>query len=245
MDNVGEARDMVMYHVVNGRFPTNSIKDDQKAMCVDGHNELRFRVYRKVAGSKGFGVETSMIKSADLEGHNGVLHIIDKLLKPPSENIEDILKKDGNFSIMLEALRKVKSVEPELLSLEPQRGHRSFTLFAPSDEAFRKLHKDELNRVMMDTDYLTKVVKNHIVNRMMPSCAFKSQLHYMIQTKLDVLEAHSYHHQIEVGGAHVFKPDLVTTDGVVHYVDRVILPERLKSKCNRNCDSERISLINN
>lgn len=227
------ARDLVMYHIVQGRYKTDAVRDDQRIRCVDGKNSLRMRVYRKVPGNKGYGVESAMIKTSDTEGQNGVIHLIDKVLKPPTENIVEVLQNDGNFSIMLEALQKVRAIDPDVLSVDTRTGHTSLTLFAPSDEAFRKLDKEQLQKVMTDTEYLTQVVKNHIVDNMVPSCAFNSKLHYNVKTKQNVVEIQKRNHHIEFGGAHVLKPDLVTRDGIVHFVDQVILPE--DSAIHRPC----------
>lgn len=73
-----------------------------------------------------------------------------------------------------------------------------------------------------------QLVKNHLVDNMVPSCGFNAKLHYSIQTKQNVVEIQKKQHHMEVGGAHVLKSDMVTRDGIVHFLDGVILPEETK-----------------
>ena len=62
-------------------------------MTLDSENSVRLSVYRK-----GYGVEDATIEEKDIEGMNGVLHIIDKVIFPATESAGDILRKSSNYS---------------------------------------------------------------------------------------------------------------------------------------------------
>uniref|UniRef100_A0A4D5RA34 Transforming growth factor-beta-induced protein ig-h3 n=1 Tax=Scolopendra viridis TaxID=118503 RepID=A0A4D5RA34_SCOVI len=219
IQNMQAARDLLRFHVAPGRLLRNQITDDQRVQTLDGQNSLRMRIYRK-----GCGVENSMMLKTDIEGLNGVIHIIDRVLSPPNGNVLDMLQRDGNFSIISEAIQKVQNVDPTILNMTRLNGG-SMTFFAPSDEAFSKLGDERLREVMGNTTYLTKVVKNHIVENMISTGSFKSQLHYKVQTEENMIEVQKHSHKIKIGRGVVMRPDIVTKDGIVHTVDTVLLPE--------------------
>lgn len=101
-----------------------------------------------------------MVKTADLVGLNGVLHVIDHVIILPKSNIMDQLAQDGNFSIMTEALQKVRQYDPDIFRVRSENsndGSGTVTFFAPPDEAFHKMSKETLQKVMNDPAYLTKV----------------------------------------------------------------------------------------
>jgi uncharacterized surface protein with fasciclin (FAS1) repeats len=62
-------------------------------LSLDEENSLRLVVYRK-----GYGVEDAMIEKADVEGMNGVMHIINKVIFPATQSAGDILRKSSNYS---------------------------------------------------------------------------------------------------------------------------------------------------
>lgn len=62
-------------------------------MTLDSDNPVRLSVYRK-----GYGVEDALIEERDIEGMNGVLHIIDKAIFPATESAGDILRKSSDYS---------------------------------------------------------------------------------------------------------------------------------------------------
>ena len=64
----------------------------QVVTSLDGSSVLRLQVHR---GS--LGVEDAAIVQADLEGRNGVLHVIDKVLQPATQSAGDILRQRGGF----------------------------------------------------------------------------------------------------------------------------------------------------
>lgn len=53
---------------------------------------LRFQVYRGI-----IGIEDATIEKADRVGRNGVLHIINKVLRPNSNSLDEVLRTNGNF----------------------------------------------------------------------------------------------------------------------------------------------------
>lgn len=76
---------------------------------------------------------------------NGIIHVIDRVLTPPRLTIMELLERDerGRFTILQEALAQTS------LNLTGQ-----LTLFAPTDEAFEKLPKETITKLLKNKDCL-------------------------------------------------------------------------------------------
>ncbi|KAJ8882685.1 hypothetical protein PR048_014497 [Dryococelus australis] len=175
------ARKFVMYHATQGRLNTDQIADNQVVMSLDEQNPLRMQVYRRATG-----VEDALIEKPDMNGLNGCVHVINKALTPANTSAGELLRHDGNFSIFLTAMEKVMESSPETLALEGPE--TSYTFFVPTDQAFNKLGETRLHKIMDDKSYLTRTIKNHVVENMYASEGFRSDLYYDIQTRQNMVD---------------------------------------------------------
>ncbi|ROT76818.1 hypothetical protein C7M84_004579 [Penaeus vannamei] len=130
------AGQLVRFHGAYGRHLTNAITDNQAIMSLDEENPVRLQVWRRA-----LGVEDAKITEKDIEAQNGVIHIINKVIVPSNQSVQDILRviPQQRFNIFLEALQQASSQENSVLSLGP--GDEVFyTFFVPPDSAFRQLN---------------------------------------------------------------------------------------------------------
>nr|CAD7597941.1 unnamed protein product [Timema genevievae] len=217
------ARQFVLYHSTQGRHNTDTITIclctcDQVVMSLDEQNPLRLQVYRK-----SIGVEDAMIEKPDIDGMNGCIHVINKALSPVNTSAGDILRQDGNFSIFLTAMEKVMEKNPQTLEL--QKPGSSYTFFVPTDQAFNKLGSARLHRIMGDSTYLTKTIKNHLVEDMFASEGFRSDLFYDVQTRQNIVDVVKKNGKLKVNDATMTRCDLLNTNGVIHVINKVLLPD--------------------
>ncbi|GFT50127.1 periostin [Nephila pilipes] len=214
--------ELMKHHVVVGRVKTESISDDQKVDSVDGQNALRLKVYRNEVG-----VESAILEDQDIEGQNGVIHIINRVLTPPSHSIMELLQSKEEYSTMADAIHHVQEFEPHFLS---SVSNHSFTMFAPTNDAFEKLGKDNLHSLMKNRKKLKKMVQNHVVDNMFATGSIHTKLQYNVQTEYQTVKVHKEKDGLMVNSAHVIEPDVVTRDGIVHCIDEVLVPERRRRK---------------
>ena len=127
----------------------------------------------------------------------------------------DIAQGRGSFTRWLHALRAA-GLEPALA------GGRRFTLFAPTDRAFSELPQPVLEVVLNDPPTLREVLSYHLV----PGIVFADEL--IRRPALETLHGDALPVEamdgIRVGEARVIQADLVAENGVLHAVDRVLLP---------------------
>ncbi|XP_076235758.1 transforming growth factor-beta-induced protein ig-h3 [Calliopsis andreniformis] len=217
--NEKNARTFVLNHIVTGTYFTDEISSNQVARTLEVGIPLRFQVYRG-----NFGIENALIVKANKGCSNGVLHVISHVLHPVEESLDYILRREGNFSIWLDAMERIKGVQPQIYD-QFKRVNSSCTYFIPSDNAFRRLGNVKLKKLMEDNSYLAKTVKNHIVDNMMISESFKPDLQYTVKTKENTVNVVRKNDKVLVNDAKLVKCDIINRSGVAHEIDSVLLPE--------------------
>ncbi|XP_076548579.1 transforming growth factor-beta-induced protein ig-h3 [Osmia lignaria lignaria] len=217
--NKESARKFVFSHTVKGVYFTYEIGNNQVVKTLEAGDPLRFQVY-----PGNFGIENALIVKADRECTNGVLHVINHVLHPAKESLDNILRRKGNFSIWLDAMERIKAIQPEIYD-QFKHPNSSCTYFVPSDEAFKRLGSVKLKKLLQDKNYLSKVMKNHIMDNMMISESFRPDLQYTLKTKGDMVNVVRKNNKVLVDDATLVKCDIMNKAGVAHEINSVILPE--------------------
>jgi uncharacterized surface protein with fasciclin (FAS1) repeats len=99
-----------------------------------------------------------------------------------------------------------------------------FTVFAPTDEAFKRLPAGAYEALLKDSAKLKAVLHYHIVSGYLMSRDVKpGELMTLQGSTLTAVVSTS---DLRVNGARVMQPDIAATNGVVHTIDAVILPRK-------------------
>lgn len=132
-----------------------------------------------------------------------------------SKNIVETAVAAGNFTTLVTAVKAAGLVET--LS-----GPGPFTVFAPTDEAFAKLPKGTLEALLADKAALTKVLTYHVVaGQVMAKDVVKLT---SANTVAGIPVAIDASNGVKVGAATVTKADITTSNGVIHVIDTVLVP---------------------
>ena len=134
---------------------------------------------------------------------------------PDFDSIVDVVASGQQLSIL-------SSLIGEADMTEMLAGEGPFTLLAPSDNAFEVLSADTLAELRQDPERLGALLRHHVVAGSYPSDELEpGALEMLDETALEVTVAGG---DITIGGASVTAPDLLAANGVVHVIDRVLLP---------------------
>jgi len=139
----------------------------------------------------------------------------------PTMDIVDTAVAAGNFKTLVAAVQAAGLVET-------LKGPGPFTVFAPTDEAFAKLPKGTLEALLKDKAKLTAILTYHVVSgKLMAADVVK-------QKSLKTVEGGSLTVQtakgVRINGAKVVKADIVASNGVIHVIDRVMIPKESPAK---------------
>ncbi|MFZ2297720.1 MAG: fasciclin [Burkholderiales bacterium RIFCSPLOWO2_12_FULL_64_99] len=164
---------------------------------------------------------TANIKVTNLYARNGVIHGIDKVILPGDKDIVATAQSISDFSILVEAV-----IAANLVST--LQGPGPFTVFAPTNAAFAAalseldVSKEDL---FANTTLLTQILTYHVV----PARVLKAEV--PLNTDITTVEGTSFQVNnslriVDVANRlpNIVTTDVLTTNGVIHVIDRVILP---------------------
>ena len=135
------------------------------------------------------------------------------------KNIIDTVTDAGTFKNLIIAVQQADLVD-SLSSDGP------FTIFAPNDKAFEKLTKEKLDKLLLDKERLTDFLTYHVVaDEFMYKNVTKMKQAKTINGKNINIRNSS---TIRINKARILQKDIKCSNGVIHEIDQVLLPEEEK-----------------
>ena len=127
----------------------------------------------------------------------------------------------GMFNTLVEAVKAAGLVDT-------LKGPGPFTVFAPTDEAFAKIPKAELDMLLKDTAKVKEVLTFHVVEGKLMAADLAEHEYLQAvsggELRIDAKRWH-LHRNMKVNGANIIKPDLAVDNGVCHAIDKVLMPK--------------------
>ncbi|WP_299702050.1 fasciclin domain-containing protein [uncultured Pontibacter sp.] len=213
--NVPNLREILLYHTVQGKV----FSTDLTAGYVPTLNGAAVNITL----NGGVQVNGADVVLADVRALNGVIHVIDEVLMPPTQNLVELaLSFDPEFSILVQAVIKAGLAET-LATGGP------YTVFAPTNDAFIAALGD-LGFTSLDAvpdDVLRQILLYHVVEGRVYSTDLSSgdigtvngESFYVNTSNLTLTDT-----QGRVANLIPSLLDVQATNGVVHVIDKVILP---------------------
>jgi transforming growth factor-beta-induced protein len=169
-----------------------------------------------ISASMGVSInKDTRVTIADVDVKNGVIHAIDKVLLPPT--VVDQAVDNGNFSILVQAVVKAGLVET-------LNGTGPFTIFAPTDAAFKDLFaKLGVSGIAdLSAAQLLPILKYHVISGNVRSSQLTagsvSTLNGPLVVTLSPAPALN-------GNTLIVATDVQASNGVIHVIDKVLLPK--------------------
>lgn len=216
---------ILRYHVLGEELRSRELTTESYDTLLDGES-VDVEVVRSWWFYRQIEVDQARVIQPDLEASNGVIHGIDAVLDPAYAPVPTILElAAGNpekFGTLAELVEKAGLAR--LLAQES----RDLTVFAPTDDAFAALDPELVGAVVSDPHLLRKVLLNHILyGRVTRSDLETGPVRTLAGTVLDVVvdEAGA----VTIDGVPVTDPDIAASNGVVHVVESVLVPELPRS----------------
>jgi uncharacterized surface protein with fasciclin (FAS1) repeats len=130
------------------------------------------------------------------------------------KDIVDTAISAGSFKTLVIAVQKAGLVET-------LKGKGPFTVFAPTDEAFAKIPKAQLDALLADKAALTKVLTYHVVAGKVMAADVKAGNAKSVEGSDITITTEG---GVMVDKAKVVKTDIVASNGVIHVIDSVMMP---------------------
>ncbi len=213
---------VLTYHVLPGEVPKAAVPAGKAITTVQGGF---FKI--EAATNGGLTVQDGRnrianIVATDVEAKNGVVHVVDKVLLPANRNIVQTAQALPDFSILVEAV-VAANLQGALSGTGP------FTVFAPTNAAFADLLTElgvTKEQLLANTALLTSVLKYHVVSGRVLKAdvpvgaaipTLETGKTFTIDSTLTITDA-------QRRTAKIAATDVFTSNGVIHVIDKVILP---------------------
>jgi len=132
-----------------------------------------------------------------------------------AKDIVDTAVAAGSFKTLAAALGAAGLVDT-------LKGTGPFTVFAPTDEAFAKIPKADLDALLKDKAKLTAVLTYHVVaGKVMAADVMAGEVKTVQGSDLTITTTGG----VQINGAKVVKADIVADNGVIHVIDTVVIPK--------------------
>jgi transforming growth factor-beta-induced protein len=226
--------DILLYHVVAGEFNAEAVIElvgDNDYVLVDALAGIPVKVSVDMGNVY---INDAMVALPDVAASNGIIHVVDSVIMPPSQTITDIVVEaadmgdDSEFTVLLAAVAQAELAEA-------LAGEGPFTVFAPTDAAFA-VALEALGITaegLLASEDLAGILLYHVVggekafysNDVAAALADADEMGIMVET----LNGASFtvtadEDGIYVDGAQIIMTDILASNGVIHVIDAVILP---------------------
>ena len=211
---------VLSYHVLSSRVPRADVPVGKAITPLAGG-------FFKIEATGGLKVtdgrnRVSNITATDIQASNGVVHLLDRVLLPADKDIVATASALPDFSILVEAV-----VAAGLVST--LQGAGPFTVFAPTNAAFAALLTElgvTKEALLANKALLTSVLTYHVV----PARVLKAEV--PVNTAIATVQGQTFTISSSLvitdqnaRTSNIVAADVFTSNGVIHVVDKVILPK--------------------
>lgn len=208
---------ILLYHVVSGEVMAADVTSGYIPTLnttAPGNNSVL--LLADVSKGVQLNGNTNVI-ATDVKASNGVIHVIDKVLLPT--DVVDIAINNPSFSILVEAVSKAGLVDA-------LKADGPFTVFAPTNAAFEDLFAQlQVNGIAdLTADQLTPILLYHVVSGNVRAADVATGMVPTLNPDASIDVEVSDMGVMLDGSAKVVATDVQGTNGVVHVIDKVILP---------------------
>ena len=212
LNDIPQLTDILSHHVVQGSVMSSMLSNNQVVTTLNGTDVT------VTINTSGVFIDNAQVTVADVIADNGVVHVIDAVLLPPtpSNTIYDIVSNSTDHTTLKTAIDAC-GLDGYLSASGP------FTLFAPTDAAFNLLPAGTVAALLNDIPQLTDILKHHVVaDSVMSTMLSNNQVvTTLLGTDITVtINANG----VFIDNAQVTVADIIADNGVVHVIDAVLLP---------------------
>jgi transforming growth factor-beta-induced protein len=206
LNDIPALTEVLLYHVVPGRISARDLRDGQELTTVQGKTiKITLKGQRKANDAR--------IRQTDVEASNGIIHVIDAVLMPPMDIVDQAIA--AGFSTLVTAVQAA-GLESAL------RGDGPFTVFAPTNAAFDALPAGTLEALLADIPALTEILTFHVVPGRITAADLAEG------KEVVTLEGRKLRFSLEggakVNGVNITATDIETSNGIIHVIDAVLIP---------------------
>ncbi len=221
---VATVRQILEYHVLSSIFES---KDFNTSTTPAVQTILNKPLYLSKNAS-GLSVNGAKLVTTDLKADNGVIHVVDRVLIPADQTLLGIIQGSPDFTFLAAAAARAATSNPAVANALSSTA-TAFTVFAPTNQAFIAAGFPTIASFNTTN---ASTLANILLYHVLPGRVFTTNL-----VSGNLVTANSMSFRVDANdpikitstksgsqSATVTKANLLATNGVVHVIDRVLLP---------------------
>lgn len=227
--NGAQLDEYVRSHIVKGNIFKEADLKEGKYLSTIGNGALKSTLSGGLA-VLNFANDRANLTATNINGSNGVIHKVDNVLLPPDETVLNLLNTESQYTEFVAALDKAGITLPTAIGAESITGSGPYTILAPTNTAFNNLYA-ELGIVglsQLSREQLKPILLYHTLSRRLYSSDFTAlgkfntrSANRQITTNVNPLKITD----LKGRTANVSSSDKQGNNGVIHTLDKVLLPE--------------------
>lgn len=217
--------EILLYHVINGDYSAPNVANQDSLPTLLGEH-MNFSVEEGVIMLN----DMVSVTVTDMEASNGVVHVVDAVLLPPTNSlitsplgspdmtISEVLADEGNFETFL-ALAEQAGLTAML-----ENSNGNYTVFAPTDAAFENADEELLEQWTSDNDELETILMYHIVGDRLSINQLANDNFVPTLEGRPLLMTTDENIQVYANGTPIQQFNIQASNGVIHTVNDVLTP---------------------
>lgn len=217
-------RDILLYHVIADASinASTAISMAGSTATTANGDEIALSV-----NEGNLFINMSQVTTTDIATSNGIIHVIDAVLTPPADveeqalvSIVDTAIAAGSFNTLVAALQAT-GLDSTLANTDD-----TFTVFAPTDDAFAKLGEDTINALLADPQTLSNILLYHVLGgQAVDSTTAISLSGSSVSTANgDTVAISLDGDRLLINQSEVIIADVNASNGIIHAIDTVLIP---------------------
>jgi uncharacterized surface protein with fasciclin (FAS1) repeats len=218
-----ELTDILLYHVLGSEVLSTGLSNGMIAQPLSTTNTLKFTI----EGSDVF-VNQAQVTTPNVQAENGAVHVLDGIVLP-GETVADIAIDSPDHTTLTAAV-----VEARLLPALTNP-FAKFTVFAPTDAAFTAaLSAMNISAAdLLASPDLAYILLYHVIGSEVPSTALSNGPVATLNGQDVIVDITA---NVMINDANVTDEDIASSNGIVHVIDGVLLPNLTSIQENNNLD---------
>ncbi len=224
---IDKVRALLNYHLLPQKSASKNINDGDGQELKMFSKELAYLS----KNSKGLSVNGVMVSTADLDASNGVVHVLERVIAPPTATLEQLAKQNPNLTLFLLAVAKAAASNPAIQT--SLSSSSVFTVFAPNNKAMEAVGYNEAGIKNANGSLLATLLLYHVAQGRFFTTNLSTNTQLPVlgapNRTITVVKSDATGAQVRgtgngVNAANLTPPSLMATNGVLHVIDRVLLP---------------------
>lgn len=218
-----QVKNILLYHTVAAKIMASQVPAGPNAPVAAANGDSLY----VTNNSNGVFINGIQVTQADVPASNGIIHIIGKVLMPPSGNIVQMAQADTSLSYLVAAVLRASEGSTNVAQILSGAG--PFTVFAPTNNAFRAAGFPTVASIQAaDPNTLTSILTYHVIGARVFSSDLTDGEHIATlnggKVTIGLMSGANVKGNSNTTPSNIIATNIVATNGVIHVIGQVLLP---------------------